>query len=241
MRIALIGSGKTGSEVEKLLSESTVHELVSVSTKHTGGLDVTGISKADVVIDFSVPEVVLENIRQVLELGKNMVIGTSGWYEHLADVKDWVKKADLGLIYGQNFSIGTNIFFKLITEAAKLTSKYGNYDVYGFEIHHKGKADSPSGTALKISEEIIKAFPKKKKVQTEKIDRKINEEELHFASIRGGRNPGMHQVVFDSEGDQITLEVASHNRRTYAEGALLAAEFIKDKKGVYSFDELFNK
>ncbi len=239
MKIALIGSGKTGSEVENLLKDSNKHELISVSTKHTGGLDLEGIKRAEVVIDFSTPEVILENIRQVIDQGKNMVVGTSGWYDHLEEVKKWVDEKNVGLIYGQNFSIGTNIFFQLVSQASKLASEFGDYDVYGFEIHHKDKADSPSATALKISDEIIESFPKKKIVQVEKLDRKIEEEELHFASLRGGRNPGMHKVVFDSEGDQITLEVASHNRKTYAQGAVLAAEFILGKTGFFAFDELF--
>ena len=198
-----------------------------------------GIKQADVVIDFSSPEAVLENIKTVSNFGKNMVIGTSGWYDSLDQVRGWVQEANVGLIYGQNFSVGTNIFFKLVAEAARMADKYGNYDVYGLEVHHKGKKDSPSGTALKISEEVMKNFPSKKRLETGRVDGAIEPEVMHFASVRGGRNPGMHQVVFDSEGDQITLEIASHNRKTYAAGALMAAEFIKNKKGMYSFDQLF--
>lgn len=240
MKIALIGQGNTGSEIEALIKNSTqkTHELVSVSSKHTG-LDINGIKKADVVIEFTSPGAVLDNIRAVLALKKNLVIGTSGWYDHLPEVEGWVKEAGTGLIYGQNFSIGTNIFFRLVAKVAQMASKFEGYDVYGLEVHHKAKKDSPSGTALKIAKEVMDNFPTKKRLETGRLDRQIEPKEMHFASVRGGRNPGMHQVVFDSEGDQITLEVESHNRKTYAKGAIMAAEFIKDKTGFYSFDELF--
>lgn len=239
MKIALIGRGKTGSEIEQLVIKSQ-HHLVSVSTKSTG-LDLVGIQKADVVIDFSSPDAVIDTIKRVSSMKKNMVIGTSGWYAQLDLVEKIVKKESIGLIYAQNFSIGTNIFFQVVAYTAALCHRFGNYDVYGFEIHHKGKIDSPSGTAFRIAQEVLQNFPTKKTIQTEKLDRKIKDEELHFVSARAGRNPGMHQVVFDSDGDQLTLSEQSHNRRVYAEGAVMAAEFIKNKKGLYSFDQLFQK
>jgi 4-hydroxy-tetrahydrodipicolinate reductase len=122
-----------------------------------------------------------------------------------------------------------------------LASKFGDYDVYGIETHHMGKKDSPSGTALKIAEQILENFPNKTKLQVEKLDRKIESSELHFASVRGGRNPGMHQVVFDSDADSITLIDQAHSRRGFAEGAVLAAEFIIDKKGIFTVDQLFEE
>lgn len=238
MKIALIGYGNMGKEIEEVVKSGGKHEIISISSK-TRGLDTEVIKKADVVIDFSSTEAILANIQTVLGLGKNLVVGTSGWYEHVPEVKTWVKEAGTGLIYGQNFAIGSNIFFKLVAFASKLTSKYGNYDVFGHEVHHSGKKDSPSGTAFKIAEEILNNFPKKKKLETGRLDRKIESSELHFSSVRGGRNPGMHEVVFDSEADSITLSVQNHNRRGYAQGAVMAAEYIVDKKGVYSFDTLF--
>jgi len=240
MKIALIGHGNTGSQIEKVILEGGAHQIVSVSTKSTGGLDIEGIKNADVVIDFSSPEIAIENIKTVSSLGKNIVMGTTGWYERLEEVRQIVDEAGIGLIYGQNFGIGANIFFKLVSYAAKLASKFGDFDVYGLEVHHTGKKDSPSGTALKISEQILENFPSKTTVQTEKLDRKIEKDELHFGSVRGGRNPGMHQVVFDSEADSITLTDQAHSRKGFAQGAVLAAEFIVGKKGMHSFDELFD-
>lgn len=205
MKIALLGHGKMGTEVERLINEANAHQIVS-------------LEEADVVIDFTSPEIVLENIKKVASLGKNMVVGTTGWYNSLEEVKGIVEGAGIGLIYAQNFSIGANIFFRIVASASKLFDKFGGYDVYGLEIHHRGKKDSPSGTALRIAKEV---------------------EGLQFTSIRAGRNPGHHQVVFDSNADSITLSHSAHNRSGFAAGSILAAEFIEGKKGVHTFDEVF--
>lgn len=240
MKIALVGYGKMGREIEVVVNESGAHEIVSRSfINPTDKLDIAGIKKADVAIDFTSPEIVVSNIREISKLGINMVIGTTGWYEKISEVKEIVKKNKTGLIYGQNFSVGANIFFKITEFASKMFGKFGGYDVYGFEIHHKGKLDSPSGTAKKISEIIIDNFPQKKVLQNERVNRKIGDEELHFASIRGGAHPGFHEVIFDSPADEVRLTHNARGRRGFAQGAILAAEYIKDKKGFYHFDELF--
>lgn len=240
MKIALVGFGNMGKEIEKLVNELSDHQIVSKSLQEKGGSwDEKGIKESDVVIDFTSPEVVLENIKKVASLGKNMVVGTTGWYDHMEEVKRAVKTGGIGLIYAQNFSLGANIFFRIVANAAQLFSKFGKYDVYGFEVHHTGKKDSPSGTALRIAKEILDNFPSKKTIQKEKLDRQINSDELHFASVRGGRNPGFHEIVFDSQADSVTLSHAAHNRTGFAQGAIIAAEFVKDKKGMYNFDEVF--
>ncbi len=242
MKIALVGFGNMGKEVERLIAEDGKHEVVSISFKQKEDkLDLEGIKKADVILDFTSAEVVLENIKKVAGLGKNIVVGTTGWYEHLDEVKKIVKKNGIGLIYSGNFSIGANIFFKIIAFSSKLFAKFGGYDVYGFEIHHTGKKDSPSGTALRIAKEIMGSFSSKKKIQSQKLDRKINADELHFASVRGGRNPGFHQVVFDSSADSVSLSHQAHSRAGFGLGAILAAEYIKGKKGLHTFDEIFER
>lgn len=240
MKIALIGYGNMGHEVENLINESGVHQVVSISYKNPGGsLDKDGIKKADVVVDFTSPEIILDTIKEITGMGKNMVVGTTGWYDFLPEVKAVVKRAKTGLIYAQNFSIGANIFFKIVGFASSLFGKFGNYDVAGLEIHHTGKKDSPSGTAKKLANVIMENFPQKKVLETGRLDRQISKEELHFASLRTGRNPGYHEVIFDSLSDEIKLSHSAHGRRGFAEGALVATEFIKDKKGFYSFDEVF--
>lgn len=242
MKIALLGFGKMGHELENLIAESGKHEVVSISRKEIGdGLDTEGIKTSDVVIDFTSADVVLEDIEKVSELGKNMVIGTTGWYADLEKVREIVAKNQTGLIYGRNFSIGANVFFQIVAFASSLFAKFGNYDVAGFEIHHTGKKDSPSGTAKKIADVIMENFPAKKRLETGRLDRQIDKDELHFASLRTGRNFGYHEVIFDSAADEIKLSHSAHSRRGFAEGALLAAEFINGKKGFYSFDEVFKQ
>ncbi len=239
MKIALIGFGRMGQEINSLCGESKNFEVVSISFRNKNEkLDLEGIRKADIAIDFTSKDVVLKNIEQIAKLGKNLVIGTTGWYNDLEAVKKLVSKYKIGLVYSPNFSIGANIFLKMIASSAKLFAKFPDYDVYGLEVHHEGKLDSPSGTALKIAGKILENFPSKKSVLTEKLNRQINRSELHFASVRGGRNPGFHQVVFDSQADGITLTHQAYNRVGFAKGALLATEFIEGKKGIYSFEDI---
>ena len=242
IKIALIGFGKMGQEIDRLCHESENFEIVSISFKNKDeDLDVRGIAQADIAIDFTSRAVVVKNIERVAKLGINLVIGTTGWYDKLEAVKKAVNAHKVGLVYGSNFSIGANIFLKMAAFSSKLFAKFPDYDVYGLEIHHGGKSDSPSGTALKIAKEILENFPSKKSVLTEKLDRQIGSSELHFASVRGGRNPGFHQIVFDSSADGITLSHQAYSRVGFAKGALLAAEFIKNKKGVYSFEDVLAK
>lgn len=218
IKIALIGYGKMGKEIDALCRDSEIFEVVSISFKNIDDkLDIKGIQKADVAIDFTAKDVVLKNIEAVAKLGKNIVVGTTGWYDHLGEVKKIVAKNKIGLMYGANFSIGANIFLKMAEFSAKMFSKFPEYDVYGLEIHHKAKLDSPSGTALKIAN-------------------KVNG--LNFTSVRAGRNPGFHEVVFDSNADGITLSHQAYNRVGFAKGALAAIKFIKNKKGVYSFEDI---
>ncbi|OGJ10574.1 hypothetical protein A2456_02415 [Candidatus Nomurabacteria bacterium RIFOXYC2_FULL_36_19] len=218
MKIALIGYGKMGQEIEALCKDSEIFEIVSISYKNKDeSLDLEGIAKADVALDFTSKDVVLKNIQEVSKLGVNMVVGTTGWSDSLDEVKKIIEKNKIGFIYSPNFSVGVNIFFKMMDNAIKLFAKLPEYDAYGLEIHHKAKKDSPSGTALKIASKI---------------------KGLNFTSIRAGRNPGFHEVVFDSEADGITLSHQAYNRVGFAKGALMAAEFIKNKKGVYSFEDI---
>jgi 4-hydroxy-tetrahydrodipicolinate reductase len=239
IKIALVGYGKMGKEIESLCRDSKNFEVVSISFKNiTDSLDLKGIAQADIVIDFTSKDVVIKNIEEIAKLEKNLVIGTTGWYGEMETVKKIVNKYKIGLIYSPNFSIGANIFFKMVAFSAKLFSKFSDYDVYGMEIHHGGKADSPSGTALKIANGILENFPAKKSIQTEKLNRQIEPSELHFASLRGGRNPGFHEVMFDSNADGITLSHQAYNRVGFAKGALLATEFIKNKKGIYTFEDV---
>lgn len=242
MKIALLGFGNMGIQIDAFVRTQRKHEIVSVSYKTVKDtLDLPGIAKADVVIDFTSPAIVMENIQKIAKMKKNMVIGTSGWYEHIKEVEGLVKQQGIGLIFAYNFSIGVNMFFQLAEKAASLADGFLEYDAYGFEVHHSGKKDSPSGTAKKLAQVIIANMKRKKTAQFEKLDRAVKPEELQFASARGGSNFGMHEVVLDSPSDEIKLSIQARNRESYAKGALMAAEFIKGKKGMFSFEELFAK
>ncbi len=218
IKIALVGYGKMGKEIEALCGASSSFEIVSVSYRtKSDALDLSGIKKADVAIDFTSKDIVLQNVEEIAKLGVNLVVGTTGWHGDLGKVEDLVAKHNIGLLYSPNFSIGANIFFRIAAFSSKLFSKFPNYDVYGLEIHHKEKLDSPSGTALKIASEVPG---------------------LKFTSIRSGKNSGFHEVVFDSAADSIKLSHQAHNRSGFAQGALVAAEFIKNKKGVFTFEDV---
>lgn len=243
MKIALIGYGKMGQEIADIIEEKKSHEIVSISyKKQSDSLDIEGIKKADVAIDFTAPEIILTNIEKIASLGINLVVGTTGWYDKLPQVKEVVNSHKVGLIYGGNFSIGVNIFFQICEYASKLFNKYSSmYDVYGQEIHHKAKKDSPSGTAKTLGQIIMRNFDSKKKLQDQTINRAIAPDELHFASLRGGVNPGRHEVIFDSFADEVQITIQAHGRQGYAQGAIIAAEFIKGKRGIFRFDELFKE
>jgi 4-hydroxy-tetrahydrodipicolinate reductase len=253
MNIALIGYGNMGQEIEGLIAEGPItglstpwgrkgHRVVSISYKNRAdGLDTAGIKGADVAIDFTAPDVVLKTIPAVITHGVPLVIGTTGWYDKLPEVKKMVTDAAAGLVYGQNFSVGANIFFALTAYAGQLIHQFDGYDVFGIETHHTGKKDSPSGTARKLGEILLQNYPRKKILQIETLQRKIESDELHFASVRGGRNFGRHEIVFDSEADEIRLTHQAWGRRGFAEGSLLAAAFITDKKGVYDFSDVFRQ
>lgn len=229
-----------GSEIERVIAESGSDSVVSIQMQHAGeNIDTEVLREADVVIDCTHSEVVIDNIRTVASLGKNMVIATTGWLDSLHEVEKIVKDSGIGLIYSSNFSVGANLFFQIVAYASKIIGKFEDYDVFGFDIHHSGKKDSPSGTNLRIGKEILENFPSKKKIVSEMLQRQIEKDELHLMSLRGGRNPGFHQVVFDSNADSITLSHSAHGRRGFAQGAILAAEFINGKTGVHTFDEVF--
>ena len=194
---------------------------------------------ADVYIEFTQPSVVMENIRILAEEGKSMVIGTSGWYDHTQEVQEILKQNGVGAVYAHNYSIGMNIYLKVLERAANIFNQFPEYDVGAVEYHHKQKLDSPSGTAVGMAEVLLKEIDRKDKVVYDRVDRRIEDDELHFASVRCGSIPGTHQVHFDSGFDTITLTHEARNREGWAKGALFAAQWIQGKSGLFHFSELF--
>jgi 4-hydroxy-tetrahydrodipicolinate reductase len=245
MKIAITGYGKMGQITEQIAIENG-HNVVStidptINTAKFKELNEENLCDADVVIDFTVPAIVLENIDIYVKYGINAVIGTTGWYEYLEEVKEKVEKSKIGLVWSGNFSIGVNLFFHIIKESSNLMKKFTSYDVMGYEIHHNRKKDSPSGTMNMIGKILLENLNNKKKIVTEKLDRKISEEEIHLASIRGGNVPGIHLIAFDSEVDTIELKHTVRSRKGLAVGAIKAAEWIQEKKGFYNIEDMMNE
>ncbi|OQX70567.1 MAG: 4-hydroxy-tetrahydrodipicolinate reductase [Candidatus Cloacimonas sp. 4484_275] len=196
---------------------------------------------ADVCIEFTNPQAAFSNIKKIAVLGKNMVIGTTGWDEYLTEAENLAAENKVGIVYGSNFSIGMNAFFEITEFAANLFDKLTEYDVFGFELHHNRKVDSPSGTAKILSEIVLKNMERKNRFQFDRVNRKIEADEFHFASIRAGNIPGIHTVGFDSEADTIELKHTVRNREGLALGALKAAEWINGKTGFFNFRDIFRK
>lgn len=239
MKIALIGYGKMG----KLIEEIALKEKLSVVSKidpklKTSEINEKNLCGADVCIDFSAPHIVLENIKKLAKLNQTIVVGTTGWYDQLDTVKELVLLHNIGLLYAPNFSIGVNLYLKMVAHAALLANKFEEYDVAGFEVHHREKKDSPSGTAKSIAETLTKYIDRKKSITYEMKDGLIASSELHFASLRAGFNPGQHNVTFESAADTISLTHQARNREGFAKGAIIAAKWLLNKKGLYTIDDL---
>lgn len=241
MTIALIGHGKMGKEVELAARERGVKiaRIFEVG-ENAGGLalDSESLGGVDVCIDFSSPDAVLDNIEAVAQCGKNIVVGTTGWYDRMEHVKKLVKEKKIGFLHAANFSLGVNIFSQIVMDAVHFFEKHPDYDVAINEIHHRGKADSPSGTALTLGSIITQAMHRKTEILAEASHGKIKPHQLHVTSTRVGHATGRHSVVFDSEADTIELVHTAKSRRGYAIGALVAAEWLRGKKGFYTMRDV---
>ncbi len=241
MNLALIGYGKMGKEVEAVAKEKGVKILKIFTEDNTTGNHVIApetLKGVDVCIDFSTPAAVLQNIKAVAACGKNIVVGTTGWYDKLDDVKNLVKERKIGLLYASNFSLGVNIFMQVVMDAAHLVEKHSEYDVAVSEVHHNKKADSPSGTALALGSLILQNLRRKTELLTDTLHRDIKPHQLHVTSTRLGNVTGKHTVTFDSECDTIELIHTAKNRRGFALGAVVAAEWLKGKKGFYTMRDV---
>jgi 4-hydroxy-tetrahydrodipicolinate reductase len=241
MNIAIIGYGKMGREIERVAKLKGVNAVSIVDPNGSGThrqIDGNSMRNVDVCIDFTSPDAVIGNIEKISRFRKNIVVGTTGWYAKLNKAKSIVNKNRIGLVYASNFSIGVNMFFKIIENAAKIANKLEDYDVYGYELHHNKKIDSPSGTAKTIGDILIKNIGRKSKLVFDRIDRKIAANELHFASVRSGSIPGTHVVGFDSPADTIELKHEARNREGFALGAIMAAKWVHGKQGIYTIDDM---
>lgn len=246
MKISIIGYGKMGCEIEKAAREQNV-VVASIIDPHVsaGGIFHTAINeesleKADVAIDFTSPHSAIGNIRSVCLLGKSLVVGTTGWYSQLPEAKSIAQSSGTGLLYSPNFSLGVNLFLRIVRFSANAFSNLAEYDPFVYELHHAAKADSPSGTASRISEIILSEIKRKDSFATARLAGAIKGNELSVASIRAGSIPGTHVAGFDSPADTIELRHTARGRHGFAAGALLAAQWLNGKKGFFAMDDFLD-
>lgn len=246
MKIALLGYGKMGKIIEKI-AISRKHEIVlTVGIDNLHDLTTENLQKADAVIEFSTPAAVIDNIKHCFAAGVPVVVGTTGWYDQLPEIKQQCEQGDNTLLYGSNFSVGVNVFFHVNRLLAKMMNNYPYYDVQVEEIHHMQKLDAPSGTAITIAEGIIENLDSKSEwVNVLTTDDKDDDgqaagNQLLIESMRIDSVPGTHTVIYDSEVDTIEFKHTAHNRNGFALGAVLAAEWVHNKKGFYSVEAMFD-
>ena len=225
MKLLLLGAGKTGSLVAAVARERG-HEVAilrSAENPHASALTGDHLSSIDAIIDFTAPDCVLENIRAGIAAGKSMVVGTTGWHAELAAVRKLVELHGTGFLHGSNFSIGVNLFFDVIRQAAPALQQHYSAQIY--ERHHAEKRDAPSGTAATM----------------QKILQENSKAEVEITSFREGEVVGMHELVLDCSDDTIYLCHDAKTRRGFAEGAVRGAEWLAGKKGFFEFKDVWRE
>jgi len=247
MKIALLGYGKMGKIIERIATDRQHEIVLKIDQDNQQDFTAENLARADVAIEFSTPGTVLGNIERCFEAGVPVVVGTTGWYDAIPQIKQTCDAGGHSLIFASNFSVGVNVFFHVNRLLAKLMDKYPYYDVQVEEIHHTQKIDSPSGTAITIAEGIIENLASKKSWVNvlsgdgaETAGENFGNEALLIESFRIDNVPGTHTVIYDSEVDSIEFKHTAHNRNGFALGAVMAAEWIKDKKGFHSVEDMFD-
>lgn len=236
MKIAHIGLGGMGTAVQQI-SQNRGHESVS-EIKAGDEINIQTLNDCDLAIECTIPEVCFENVKKVIQAKKDCLVITTGWYEHLDMVKKMVNDSGVRFLYSSNFSIGVNLYFRIIESASKLMNLSDEYDIWANEIHHKNKIDSPSGTAKTLESILLKNIKRKNSVVECQLNRKIKDDEIHFSSTRGGLVNFEHTVGFDSEADCIKISHAARNRDGYALGAVKCAEWLgQQEPGFYEMED----
>jgi 4-hydroxy-tetrahydrodipicolinate reductase len=238
MNIALIGYGKMGKEIEQI-ALSRGHKIVLIIDAHNATTYTPEeLKKADVAIEFSTPDSVIGNIYKCFDGGVPIVVGTTGWLHKLDEVKKACIEKKQSLFYTSNYSIGVNLFFKLNTQLARLMNNHKEYNVSMEEIHHIHKLDSPSGTAISLANQAIAQLDEKEKWVNAATK---NKNELGIISKRLDEVPGTHTVTYGSDIDEISITHVAYNRKGFALGAVVAAEWVRDKKGVFGMEQLMGE
>ncbi|MDX2002527.1 MAG: 4-hydroxy-tetrahydrodipicolinate reductase [Chitinophagales bacterium] len=238
MKIALLGYGKMGKTIEGIISETETpqHEIVlKIDAYNIDELTVGNLAKADVAIEFSTPATAFNNILKCFDAGLPVVVGTTGWLQHLPAAKQLCQEGKGTLFYASNYSIGVNILFEINRQLGALMGKRTEYIPAIHEIHHTEKLDAPSGTAITLANDLLAVLPGKDKWVNHASD---YPNELPIFSYREPGVPGTHTVVYDSVEDTIEIKHAAHSRKGFAKGAILAAEWLIGKKGYFEMKDM---
>jgi 4-hydroxy-tetrahydrodipicolinate reductase len=235
MKIALLGYGKMGKEIERIALERNHEILMKIDTFEDWNEHIYDFLQADVAIEFSTPTTVLDNILKSFAANVPIVVGTTGWYDQLNTIRDLCIEKQQCLFYASNFSLGVNVFFEINKKLALLMNTHPEYEVFIEEIHHTQKLDAPSGTAITLANDIINNLKRKELWKNEMTE---NTEMLGIKSIRESNVPGTHIITYQSENDIIEIKHTAKNRLGLAMGAILAAEFVVGKKGIYEMKDI---
>jgi 4-hydroxy-tetrahydrodipicolinate reductase len=232
MNIALFGYGKMGKMIEQI-ALSRGHSIVAKVDVNSPEID---FSTVDVAIDFSMPTAAINNIKRCIENKTPIVSGTTGWLDRYEEAVSFCKENEGAFIYASNFSLGVNIFFELNSYLAKMMKNLKDYKVSLEEIHHTQKLDAPSGTAISLAEGIIADSS----YQGWKLDKAERADEITITAKREAEVPGTHTVAYESDVDRLEIKHTAHNRHGFALGALIAAEWLQDKTGVFNMKDVLN-
>ncbi|OJV54824.1 MAG: 4-hydroxy-tetrahydrodipicolinate reductase [Bacteroidetes bacterium 43-16] len=236
MKIALLGYGKMGQAIEKIALERGHEIVLKIGSKNKAEANSDNLKLADVIIEFTNPESAFENVSSGLKAGVPVVCGSTGWNKQVAAAQDICRENNTAFLQASNFSIGVNLFFELNKMAAKLMKPHADYRVSVSETHHTQKLDAPSGTAITIAEQILETYD-----QLNSWSLEPNDQQLNISAFRVDEVPGTHVVKYASEIDDIELTHTAHSRAGFAMGAVVAAEYIQNKKGIFSMhDVLFS-
>ncbi len=235
MKIVLIGYGKMGKTIEAIAAEKGHTVELKIDIDSLSSFTKENLERCDVAIEFTGPHSAKENILKCLDAGIPVVCGSTGWLESRKEVENFCSKSNGSFLYASNFSVGVNIFFELNKKLAKLMKQQTDYNISLEEIHHTQKKDAPSGTAITLAEQILDENPRKKNWVNNET---VNEQELVIISKREDPAPGTHSVKYSSAIDDIEIIHTAHSRQGFAWGAVLAAEYIHNKKGIFSMKDI---
>ncbi|MDP4619886.1 MAG: 4-hydroxy-tetrahydrodipicolinate reductase [Sediminibacterium sp.] len=235
MKIALIGYGKMGKAIESIALNKGHEIVLKIDIQNNQDFTEVALQKADVAIEFTGPHSAYENVKKCIAWGVPVVSGSTGWLDQWDEVKDLCEAKNGTLIYSSNYSIGVNLFFELNKQLAQLMEPYNSYDVSMTEVHHTEKKDAPSGTAISLAEQILTHLGRKNKWVNSVS---ANSNELVIQSERMDPAPGTHMVKYSSEVDDIEIIHTAHTRVGFASGAVLAAEFGFEKKGIFTMKDV---